>query len=206
MRELPESVILLAATKGRSVDEIMEAIAAGIRVIGENYVQEALEKYPEIGKRVEWHFIGHLQRNKVKKACEIFDFIESVDSLKIAREIDKRCGERGKVMPILIEINSGREANKHGVMPEDALPLAREISTLENVKLMGVMTMGPAVSNPEDIRPFFRITKSAFERMRDEFGEEIKYLSMGMTDTWRIAVEEGANIVRIGRGIFGPRD
>ncbi len=206
MRELPESVILLAATKGRSVDEIMEAIAAGIRVIGENYVQEAMQKYPEIGKRVEWHFIGHLQRNKVKKACEIFDFIESVDSLKIAREIDKRCGERGKVMPILIEINSGREANKHGVMPEDALPLAREISTLENVKLMGVMTMGPAVSNPEDIRPFFRITKSAFERMRDEFGEEIKYLSMGMTDTWRIAVEEGANIVRIGRGIFGPRD
>ena len=183
----------------------MEAIAAGIRVIGENYVQEAMQKYPEIGRRVEWHFIGHLQRNKVKKACEIFDFIESVDSLKIAREIDKRCGERGKVMPVLIEINSGREVNKHGVMPEEAPSLAREISTLENVKLVGVMTMGPAVENPEDIRPFFRITKSAFDRIRDELGKEIKYLSMGMTDTWRIAVEEGANIVRIGRGIFGPR-
>ena len=210
LQSLPEGVILLAATKGRGVDEIIEAVDAGVRVIGENYVQEAFDKYSKLGKeinghRVEWHFIGHLQRNKVKRACEIFDMIQSVDSVKIAREIDRRCGERGIIMPVLIEVNSGREPNKAGVMPEDVLPLATEIYPLEHLRLAGVMTMGPRVENPEDIRPFFQITRGVFLELRREFGDDIRYLSMGMTDTWRIAVEEGANIVRVGRGIFGPR-
>ena len=206
INELPHGVRLLAATKGRSVDEILQAIDAGVNLIGENYVQEAITKYSEIGNRVEWHFIGHLQRNKVKKAVEIFNMIETVDSFKIAMEIDKRAKIMGKIMFILIEVNSGREKQKAGVMPEDVLKLAEDIYPLEHVRLMGVMTMGPVVSTPEEIRPYFKLTREIFDELRYIYGDEqIKYLSMGMTDTWKIAVEEGANIVRIGTGIFGPR-
>ncbi len=206
LEELPPGVRLLAATKGRSVEEILEAVEAGVDLIGENYVQEAARKYGEIGKRVEWHFIGHLQRNKVKKALEIFDVIETVDSREIAQEIDRRAKSMDKVAFLMIEINSGRERQKAGVMPEDALELADFITSLENVELIGVMTMGPRVENPEDIRPYFRLTREIFDELRYIYGDsQIRYLSMGMTDTWRIAVEEGANIVRIGTGIFGPR-
>ncbi len=205
LEELPPGVRLLAATKSRSVEEILQAIEAGVDLVGENYVQEAVRKYELIGNRVEWHFIGHLQRNKVKKAVEIFDMIETVDSVKIAREIDRRAGQRGRVMPVLIEINSAREPQKAGVMPEEALNLAEEIWSMEHLKLMGVMTMGPVVSAPEEIRPYFRLTREIFEKLRERYGSDIRYISMGMTDTWRVAVEEGANIVRIGTGIFGPR-
>ncbi len=206
INELPHGVRLLAATKGRSVDEILQAIDAGVDLIGENYVQEAVTKYGKIGDRVEWHFIGHLQRNKVKKAVEIFNMIETVESFKIAMEIDRRAKMMDKIMFILIEVNSGREKQKAGVMPEDALKLAEEIYPLEHIRLMGVMTMGPVVNNPEEIRPYFRLTRKIFDELRYIYGDgQIKYLSMGMTDTWKIAVEEGANIVRIGTGIFGPR-
>ncbi len=205
LKEIPKGVILLAATKGRNVNEIMEAIDAGIKVVGENYVQEAVKKYESIGKLVEWHFIGHLQRNKVKKACEIFDVIETVDSEKLAVEIDKRCRMMDKIMPVMIEINSARERNKSGVLPENAVSLAEFILSLENLRLVGVMTMGPVVDDPRKIRPYFRLTRDVFERMREEFGEGIRYLSMGMSDTYRIAIEEGANIIRIGTAIFGPR-
>ena len=205
LQEIPEDVILLAATKGRSVEEIKEAIDSGISIIGENYVQEAWNKFEKIGRIVEWHFIGHLQRNKVKKACEIFDMIETVDSVTIAREIDKRCSRIGKVMPVLIEINSGREENKSGVLPEDALNLAKSIVELKNIELKGVMTMGPVVENPENIRRYFRLTRKIYEKVRSELGDNIKYLSMGMSSTYRIAIEEGANIVRIGTAIFGER-
>ncbi len=206
LEELPYGVRLLAATKGRSVDEILQAIEAGVDLIGENYVQEAAKKYEKIGKRVEWHFIGHLQRNKVKKALQIFNVIETVDSIPLAKEINKRARQMDKIAFVMIEINSAREPQKAGVMPEDALNLADEIYAMENLRLIGVMTMGPAVENPEDIRPYFKITRSIFDELRYIYGdEEIKYLSMGMTDTWRIAVEEGANMVRIGTGIFGPR-
>ena len=206
LEELPPGVRLLAATKGRSVNEILQAIDAGVDLIGENYMQEAIRKYNAIGDRVEWHFIGHLQRNKIKKVVEIFNMIETVDSMKIAKEIDKRAKMIDKVMFVLIEINSGKEMQKAGVMPEDALNLAEEIYSLDNVHLMGVMTMGPIVGNPEEIRPYFKIIREIFDELRYIYGDEqIRYLSMGMTDTWRIAVEEGANIVRIGTGIFGPR-
>jgi len=206
LKELPPGVRLLAATKSRSVEEILEAINAGIDLIGENYVQEAYRKYEKIGKRVEWHFIGHLQKNKVKKALQIFDVIETVDNFELAKEIDKRAKNMDKIAFVMIEINSAREPQKAGVMPEKALDLADEIHSLEHLKLMGVMTMGPAVENPEDIRPYFRRTKEIFDELRYIYGDEqIRYLSMGMTDTWRVAIEEGANIVRIGTGIFGPR-
>lgn len=206
LKELPAGVRLLAATKSRSVEEILEAINAGIDLIGENYVQEAYRKYEKIGNRVEWHFIGHLQKNKVKKALQIFDVIETVDNFELAKEIDKRAKNMDKIAFVMIEINSAREPQKAGVMPEKALDLADEIHSLEHLKLIGVMTMGPAVENPEDIRPYFRRTKEIFDELRYIYGDEqIRYLSMGMTDTWRVAIEEGANIVRIGTGIFGPR-
>jgi pyridoxal phosphate enzyme (YggS family) len=185
----------------------MEAVAAGIKVIGENYIQEAEKAYQVIGNSVEWHFIGHLQKNKVKKAVAIFDMIETVDSLEIALEIDTRCAQTGKKLPILIEINSGREAQKSGVFPEKAEPLIASISHLQNIQIAGLMTMGPPVSRPEESRPYFRETKKLFERLKQPIlpRVEMKYLSMGMTDSYLIALEEGANIIRLGNKIFGER-
>ena len=207
LKEIPEGVILVAATKTRSAEEIKAAIEAGITVIGENYVQEAEEKFREIGRAVKWHMLGHLQRNKVEKALNIFDCIETVDNLKLAREIDKYAGKKGIIFPVFIEINSGREVQKAGVMPEDIEKLIEEVSHLKNIKVEGLMTMGPLVNNPEDIRPYFRLTKEIFDKLKDINlpNVEMRYLSMGMSDTWRIAIEEGANIVRIGTAIFGSR-
>jgi pyridoxal phosphate enzyme (YggS family) len=205
--ELPEGTQLVAAAKTREPREILEAVNAGVSTIGENYLQEAEKAYQEVGSRVAWHFIGHLQKNKVKKACTIFDMIETVDSSEIAIEIDKRCAETGKVMPVLIEINSGREAGKGGVYPEKAEQLVREIATLKNIRMAGLMTMGPLTDNPEEARRYFRETKELFERIKELkiTNVDMKYLSMGMTDSYRVALEEGANIIRIGSKIFGER-
>jgi len=208
LSELPEGVQLVAAAKTRSAEEVLETIQSGVKIVGENYVQEAERAYATVGNRASWHFIGHLQKNKVKKAVGIADMIETVDSVEIASEIDKRCGQIGKVMPVLIEINSGREEQKAGVLPEDAEQLIREISGLQNMKVMGLMTMGPFSGNPEDARPYFVETKKIFDQIRklDLPNVEMKYLSMGMTNSYKIALEEGANIVRIGTKIFGERD
>jgi len=207
LSELPEGVQLVAAAKTITPARILEAIEAGVRIIGENYVQDAETAFDLIGNRSEWHFIGHLQSNKVKKAVRLFDMIETVDSVQIAREIDKRCAQIGKIMPILVEINSGREWQKSGVLPEEADVLIRDISQLENISVVGLMTMGPRFGNPEDSRPYFIETRKVFESMKalNLPGVEIKYLSMGMTNSYRIAIEEGANIVRIGSKIFGQR-
>ena len=207
LTELPESVQLVAAAKTREPREILEAIEAGIKIIGENYVQEAERAYQVIGDRVKWHFIGHLQKNKIKRATELFDMIETVDSIEIAGEIDKRCAQIGKTMPVLIEINSGRETQKPGVYPENVEQLMAAASALKNIRIMGLMTMGPTVSRPEDVRPYFIETKKIFDRVKkaDLPNVEMKYLSMGMTSSYRIALEEGANIIRIGSKIFGER-
>ena len=208
IQELPPGVRLEAAAKTRGQQEILEAAAAGVKIIGENYVQEAERVKQAVGDKVEWHCIGHLQKNKVKRAIEIFDMIETVDSYELAREIDKRCGQTGKVMPALIEINSGREAGKAGVNPEEAGRLVAEVSKLKNVRVAGLMTMGPAVGQPEEARRYFRETSQLFERIKalNIPGVDMKYLSMGMTNSYRVAIEEGANIVRIGSGIFGERE
>lgn len=205
--ELPIGVELIAAAKTRQPEEILEAVEAGVKIIGENYVQEAERAYEAIGNRVKWHFIGHLQKNKVKKAVKIFDMIETVDSVGLAEEIDKRCAPIGKVMPILIEINSGREKQKSGVLPEEAEQLIREISAYQNIRVMGLMTMGPFAGDPEDSRPYFVETKKIFERINqlDLPNVNMRYLSMGMTNSYKIAIEEGANMVRIGSKIFGER-
>jgi hypothetical protein len=138
----------------------------------------------------------------------VFDIIETVESVEIAMEIDKKCAQIGKIMPILIEVNSGREPQKSGLLPEDAERLVREISGLGSIKVMGLMTMGPSFGNPEDIRPYFVDTRRVFERIKGLKlpNVEMRYLSMGMTDSYKVAIEEGANIIRIGTRIFGERD
>lgn len=208
LNELPQGVKLVVAAKGRTFQEVFEAIEAGAEIIGENYVQEGERLYQIIGEKVEWHFIGHLQKNKVKRAVTVFDMIETVDSVEIAKEIDKRCGQIGKVMPVLIEINSGEEEQKFGVHPEYAEELIKEISGLQNIKVMGLMTMGPRFGNPENSRPYFVKMREVFEKVRrlNLPNVEMKYLSMGMTNSYKVAIEEGANIVRIGTMIFGEEN
>jgi len=197
----------VAAAKTRTPAEILEAVEAGVQVIGENYVQEAERAYAVVGNRAKWHFIGHLQRNKVKKAVGLFDMIETVDSYAIAREIDKRCAEIGKVMPVLLEVNIGKEPQKSGALPENTEQLVKDISALPSVKVMGLMTLGPLSEDPEDSRPYFTAMKKLFARLKELNlpNVEMKYLSMGMTSSYQIAPGEGANIVRIGTKIFGKR-
>lgn len=207
LSQLPAGVELEAAAKSRQPFEIIEAIEAGIKIVGENYVQEAERAYREIGQRCRWHMIGHLQKNKAKKAVEIFDLIETLDSLELALEIDKRAAAQGKVMSVLIEVNSGREPQKAGVFPEDVEGLIRSVSGLKNIRILGLMTMGPLEGSPEDFIPYFRETRRIFEHLKtlNIQNVEMQILSMGMTASWRVAIEEGANLVRIGTGIFGPR-
>jgi len=208
LTELPNGVELVAAAKTRTPEEVLEAIQSGVKIIGQNYVQEAESVHEHVGKKAKWHFIGRLQKNKVKKAVGIFDMIETVDSVELAREIDKRCTQIGRVMPILVEINSGREEQKSGVLPENGERLIREISTLQHIKVMGLMTMGPRFGNPDDSRPYFVETRRLFGKIKklDLPNVEMRYLSMGMTNSYKIALEEEANIVRIGTKIFGERD
>ena len=208
LRELPPGVELVAAAKQQPPDKIMAAIEAGVKIIGENYIQEAAAAFEVIGHQVSWSFIGHLQKNKAKKAIEIFDIIETVDSWELSQELNKRCSALNKLIPVLIEVNSGREPQKFGVWPEKVEGLAREIIGHPHLRLYGLMTMGPFEGNPEEARPYFRETKQLYDYLKSLNlpGAEIKILSMGMTNSYRVAIEEGANRVRIGTKIFGPRD
>jgi pyridoxal phosphate enzyme (YggS family) len=207
LEEMPAGVTLEAASKTRIPDEVLEAIEAGVTIIGENYIQEAQSIYDAVKGKAHLHFIGHLQRNKVKKAVEIFDMIETVDSLRIAQEIDKRSAQIDRRMDVLIEINSGREPQKFGIFPEKARDLIQDVSSLEHIQIMGLMTMGPFTGDPEEARPYFVETRRCFEEFKTLSlpNVEMKYLSMGMTNSFRVAIEEGANIVRIGTKIFGER-
>lgn len=207
LSELPPNVQLVAAAKTRSVQEIREAVSAGIKVIGENYVQEVLPVFEAFGRSIRYHFIGHLQSNKVKKAVELFDMIETVDSEKLALEINKRSSQINKVMEVLIEVNSGRESQKFGVMPEDIETLISNLSPLSNIKIKGLMTMGPYTGDPEEARPYFQETKKCFDRIKSIHipNVDMSVLSMGMTNSYTVAVQEGANVIRIGTKIFGPR-
>lgn len=206
LAEIPSDVQLVAATKTVDASRVLNAIDAGVKIVGENYVQEAETKYRVIGNQVKWHFIGHLQCNKVKKAVAIFDMIETVDSIEIAAEIDKKCASMGKIMPVLVEINSGAEEQKFGIAPDYAEDFITTLSGLKNLKVMGMMTMGP-VGKGEGVRPYFARTRELFNHMKSLPipGVDMKYLSMGMSDSYRIAIEEGANIIRIGSRIFGHR-
>jgi hypothetical protein len=202
-----DSIKLLAVTKTVSPLSIGKAIDAGISMFGENYVQEAKEKIAAIEKSVQWHMIGHLQTNKAKYAVKLFDYIHSVDRIDLARELDKKAGLTGRKINILIEVNVSGEKTKDGIPANDAINLIKNVSQSENLSVRGLMTMAPFLANPEDARPYF----SALRNLRDNITREgitgihMEELSMGMTDDFEVAIEEGATFVRIGRAIFGKR-
>ena len=204
---IPQDVTLVAATKERTVEEIQEAADAGIDIVGENYVQEAVRKYEEIGDRVRWHMIGHMQRNKVKSALKVFECIQSVDSMRLAKEIDRECEKRGEVMPVLVEINIAGEDSKYGIRPNKALDMLRLIASLPNLRVEGLMTMEPYSVNPQDARPHFRRMKRLFDEAKSHNipNMEMRTLSMGMSNSYEVAIEEGSSMVRIGTKLFGPR-
>jgi len=205
--KVPDNVTIVAAVKTRTTDELKKLIDAGIADIGENYIQETEEMRKALGddaRRVRWHFIGHLQTNKVNKALELFDVIQTLDSVKLARAIDKRAET---ALSILIEINSGREPQKTGFLPEDTEQAIREIAPLEKLSIKGLMTMGPRFGNPEDARLHFRETKKLFDYIAalDIPGVEMNVLSMGMSNAYTIAIEEGSTLIRPGTLLFGER-
>jgi len=202
----PQQVTLVAVTKTVETDRIEEAIASGVNIIGESRVQEAKEKYGKVSGKVIWHLVGHLQRNKAKDAVKIFDLIHSVDSCKLAKEIDKEARKVGKIQKILIEVNVSGEESKYGLSPEQVIPSLKEISGFPNTKVEGLMTMAPLYENPEDCRPCFRKLKGLMEEVKAENIKNVEmiYLSMGMSNDFEVAIEEGSNMVRIGRAIFGP--
>ena len=205
--EIPPGVTLLAAAKTRNLEEVEVVIEAGVNHIGYNYIQESLPIMQAIGDRATWHMIGHLQRNKAKTAVEYFDMIETVDSWALAQRLEQYCEAERKELPVLIEINSGKEANKTGVSPENVDDLIGKMSELHYVQVQGLMTMGPRFGNPEDSRPYFQITRRIYERLSSMNlpNVSMRYLSMGMSNSYRIAIEEGANIIRIGTKLFGGR-
>ena len=166
LKDLPDGVELVAAVKERSISEVAEAIEAGVKIVGENYVKEATEKFTVLGNKVKWHFIGHLQKNKAKKAAKVFDMVETVDSLVLANILDKECKKINKVMPVLIEVNSANEPQKQGVLAEDLEQFLDGVLQFVNLKPMGLMTMGPWLDNPQELRPFFKKTKDSFDKIR----------------------------------------
>jgi len=208
LETLPTGVILVAAAKARTAREVEEALRAGVTHVGHNYVQEAERMIPVIKEKGRWHMIGHLQKNKVKKAVRLFDMIETVDSWPLAELIDRRCAAIGKTMPVLVEINSGREVSKTGVLPEEVDDLVRRLGDLQHIHVQGLMTMGPRFGDPENARPYFRATKEAFDRLARANlpNVEMRYLSMGMSNSYQGALEEGANMVRLGTVLFGERE
>jgi hypothetical protein len=207
LKDIPDNVKVVAAAKSRNIDEVRETIEAGITMIGENYLQDAKEVISELKDMASWHFIGHVQKNKVKHVVPIFDMIETVDSMELALLIDKSAENQGKIMPVLVEVNSGLEEQKAGAMPEEVPSLAEYISSLPNIRLNGLMTMGPFIDEPHGLRPCFRLTKKLFDELAKSGlpNVEMKWLSMGMSDSYLSAIEEGANLVRIGTLIYGPR-
>jgi pyridoxal phosphate enzyme (YggS family) len=203
----PENIYLVAVSKTIPANRVKEAIELGVTILGENYVQEARDKFNVLGTYpVSWHFIGHLQTNKAKYAVRLFDLIHSVDTLKLARELDKQAKKVNKFQDILIQINVSKEPSKSGSDIENAANLIKDIVHLENVSLKGFMAMPPFFNNPEKARPYF----IALRNLRDQIqktlpGVALNELSMGMTGDFEVAIEEGATFVRIGTAIFGER-
>jgi len=205
----PAEVRIVAVTKGHPAEVIREALAAGLNIIGENRVQEAETKFAEladeVGNKAEWHLVGHLQRNKVRKALAMFSMIHSLDSLRLALEVEKEGAKTQKLTPCLIEVNTSGEASKFGVSPNEVAGLVAEVLKCEHIKLIGLMTVGPLSEDKERIRRSFAMLRELRDRAENVFGCYLPHLSMGMSDDFEIAVEEGATMVRLGRVLFGPR-
>jgi len=201
----PQGIKLVAVTKTVTVPRIREAMAAGAMIFGENYVQEARAKIEEIGTSgIQWHFIGHLQTNKAAHAVRLFDLIHAVESVTLARELDKRAAAAGKSVDCLIEVNLSQEASKFGISKERTPELAHAFKELKNISLQGLMTMPPYADDPEAARPYFIALRELREEIADS-GIPLPELSMGMSTDFEVAIEEGATIVRVGRAIFGER-
>lgn len=198
-------VTIIGVTKTHPAGLVREAVSAGITEIGENRIQEAEPKIRELSGIARWHMIGHLQTNKVKKAVELFDVIQSVDSMRLAEEINKRAGEIGKKFECFVEVNSSGESAKSGILPVEAIYLIRQIHALSNIKLTGLMTVGPLTHDQSEIRRAFALCRNLFNEGRAIVGEQFCHLSMGMSDDFELAIAEGSTMIRIGSLLFGRR-
>ena len=202
-KDIENKATLVAVSKTRTKEEIEEAYNCGCRIFGENRVQELKDKYDS---RYEWHLIGHLQRNKVKDVVPLVSMIESLDSLRLAQEIEKECSKINKIMPVLVEVNISREENKTGIYFEECLSFVKNCMKFEHLDIQGLMCVGPLTDDEEHIHECFEKMRVLFQRLQTEYGKDkIKYLSMGMSQDYPIALEHGSNLVRIGSLIFGKR-
>ena len=220
LRGLPSTVTLVAVTKGRSLADALELVSSGITNLGESRVQEALQKYGNEKAllrqhNIKLHLIGHLQKNKARKAVQLFDLIQSVDSINLAQEINKHAHTAGKLQDILLQVNIGNEPQKHGFTPEETIPALLELKKLSNLSICGLMAIAPHFNDPEQTRPYFRAMKALFDAANAACAKKLlthflpsiplNYLSMGMSSDYPIAVQEGATMVRIGRKLFAGR-
>jgi pyridoxal phosphate enzyme (YggS family) len=203
----PEDITLVAVSKTVGAEQIQEAVSLGIKNIGENRIQEAKTKYDLIRNEITWHMIGHLQTNKVKQAIEIFNLIHSIDRVSLAQELEKRAANSNKNIDILIQINISEEVSKFGLKKNETLKFIEQICNFSHLNIKGLMTMAPFVDNPEEVRPCFTSLRKLAEDIKKRTYPriEMKYLSMGMSQDYEAAIEEGANIVRVGTAIFGER-
>ncbi len=206
-REDSNRIRLLAASKSQGIAEIRAAADAGIRLFGENYVQEAKSKTGAIDQPMEWHMIGHLQRNKVKAALDLFSLIQSLDSVELARVLDKEGKKRGRMVRAFVEVNLGGEESKSGIDKDKVASLLREVENLSHLRVEGLMTIAPSREEPEAMRPYFRELKELQTELKGLKipNVDLKELSMGMTHDYPVAIEEGATLVRVGTAIFGAR-
>ena len=205
----PDTIQLIAVSKRKSAETIMEGIKAGAKHLGENYIQEAIEKIDIIGKKsASWHFIGHLQSNKAKFAVNYFEYIHTVDTLKLAKEINKQAKKINKIQKILLQVNISEEETKSGTGIKEAIELIRQISVFENLSLQGLMCMPPYLSDPEQARIYFKQLGQIKEKIMAHNFDNISmtHLSMGMSNDFKVAIEEGSTMVRVGTSIFGRRD
>lgn len=202
-----EEVLLIGVSKTQPPEKLIEAFNCGLKIFGENKVQELIQKYPLV-QGAKWHFIGHLQKNKVKYIIDKVDLIHSLDSNELAEEINKRAGKINKIMPVLIQVNIGREETKSGILEEEVFDFSKQLCKYPNILVSGIMAIPPVSNNDETARGYFNKVYNIFNEVKaykyDNF--DIKYLSMGMTGDFEIAIEEGANIIRVGTGIFGQRN
>jgi pyridoxal phosphate enzyme (YggS family) len=203
----PGKIRLVAVSKTVDPGRIRQALEAGVDSLGENYVQEAQKKIEELGPRAAWHFIGHLQSNKAKAAVRLFDWVHSVDSLRLAQELSRVAGQQNKVLPVLLQINLGQETAKFGALQDDTFRLLEQMGLLPGISVKGLMTLPPFFDNPEESRPYFHALRNLAEAVsrRKIAGVSMEELSMGMSNDFETAIEEGATLVRVGTAIFGPR-
>jgi len=204
----PAGVKLIGVTKMVPIERIREGVEAGLISLGENYVQEALEKIEALREfKISWHFIGHLQSNKAKMVVEGFDLIHTVDRKSLAKELNRRARQQDKIIPVLLQVNVGQEETKSGTSSEEVGALFQYVSSLDAMKVKGLMTLPPYLEDPEEVRPYFRQLRNLLDQLRQQASspEDLTELSMGMSHDFEVAIEEGATLIRVGTALFGSR-